>query len=71
MRSGWFLICGGLALAAGIVLVWFLAWRDVAGDPGAGHFLVPFTLGALMTLSVAVALVVLGALRIRRARHGS
>ena len=66
---GWLLLVAGLVSSGGVLLVWMVAARAVANESGAGHFLVPFTLGALLTLASLLALVLGGVVLLRRKRR--
>jgi hypothetical protein len=50
----------GLLVAALTLALWVLVYRDGRGQPGFGHFLVPFTGGALLFFVGGVALFVVG-----------
>lgn len=68
MKLGWLLIAAGVLLGSGVTLAWLLAARAAVSEPKAGHFMVPFTLGAAVTLVLALGLVVTGAVLVWRGR---
>jgi hypothetical protein len=54
------LALGGALLGAFVVAIWVGAYREARTQPGAGHFLVPFTGGAAIFLAGAVSAVAIG-----------